>query len=1099
MNVLLISQCDKRALTETRRILDQFAERRGDRTWQTAITQDGLDTLHRLLRKTARKNTAVACHWIRGLDHSEMLWVVGDRRRFNREGAVPTNTTNRNILRSENENDWHSADLIRLLVDLSGLLHDLGKAIVAFQRRLQSRSIERNLIRHEWVSLRMFEAFVGDDEDAAWLTRLVSPSRDDDRRWSESVHRDGVDDISPAPFRHLSRAPLARAIGWLVVTHHRLPDDPDRPSRSIMGIENLIFEVGPAWNEEAFRGARPEDLRPYWEFDGKLPITTDAWRQRASRIAARLLQACRRGPSLDPLADPFVMHLSRLALMLADHHYSRLEGDHPERVKVVPGNRLLANTCRNDGKPNQPLDEHLVGVARHGAEIARFLPRFETHLPHLGRVRKLRQRATDAPFQWQNRAADLARTMQVRSKERGGFFVNMASTGCGKTLANARVMDALADPQRGMRCAFAIGLRALTLQTGQAFRQMLGLTDSELAIRVGGTANRDLFEHYAKQAEATGSASSQDLLDEDAHVSFDGNIDQHPLLRRAVADRQVQNLLLAPVLVCTIDHLTPATESQRGGRQIAPMLRLLSGDLVLDEPDDFGLDDLPALTRLVHWAGLLGARVLLSSATLPPALVQGLFEAYRNGRQHFQRNRGARPGDSSPPAICCAWIDEFHQQQQDCADPVEFEQAHHTFALRRHGVLAEMAQRPRRRAELLNVPKLPKDLPALAEEFAPLVRDAALRLHRDHASLDPRSGKRVSFGLVRMANIEPLFEVALALFKLGAPSGSRIHLCVYHARHPLLVRSAIERELDTTLRRHQPDSVFKLSGVRERLDVSAETDHLFIVLGSPITEVGRDHDYDWAIVEPSSMRSLIQLAGRVRRHRPGEVASANILVFRTNLRYFRLPGQAVYCKPGFEGGEPFRLRKHDLKAILRAEEIARIDARPRIVEPDPLDATGHLVDLEHARLRSMMRPPSSDGNCPNASTWWHAAPQDALLTAFLPRSLPFRREDGRDVTVVLIPDDEGQTVSLYQLMKKQQDVYVECERLRACLPDSVVRGPGIEPWATGDYLALLHDLAEELDKPLTYCAKRFGSVDLPEDETKPKWRYHPALGFAKGG
>ena len=31
MNVLLVSQCSKRALTETRRILDQFAERRGER------------------------------------------------------------------------------------------------------------------------------------------------------------------------------------------------------------------------------------------------------------------------------------------------------------------------------------------------------------------------------------------------------------------------------------------------------------------------------------------------------------------------------------------------------------------------------------------------------------------------------------------------------------------------------------------------------------------------------------------------------------------------------------------------------------------------------------------------------------------------------------------------------------------------------------------------------------------------------------------------------------------------------------------------------------------------------------------------------------
>ena len=61
MNVLLISQCNKNALKETRRILDQFAERRGDRAWQTPITQAGLDTLRKLLRKTARKNTAVAC------------------------------------------------------------------------------------------------------------------------------------------------------------------------------------------------------------------------------------------------------------------------------------------------------------------------------------------------------------------------------------------------------------------------------------------------------------------------------------------------------------------------------------------------------------------------------------------------------------------------------------------------------------------------------------------------------------------------------------------------------------------------------------------------------------------------------------------------------------------------------------------------------------------------------------------------------------------------------------------------------------------------------------------------------------------------------
>ena len=58
MNILLISQCSKNALDRTRQILDQFAERRGDRTWQTAITQQGLDTLRRLLRQSARKRSS---------------------------------------------------------------------------------------------------------------------------------------------------------------------------------------------------------------------------------------------------------------------------------------------------------------------------------------------------------------------------------------------------------------------------------------------------------------------------------------------------------------------------------------------------------------------------------------------------------------------------------------------------------------------------------------------------------------------------------------------------------------------------------------------------------------------------------------------------------------------------------------------------------------------------------------------------------------------------------------------------------------------------------------------------------------------------------
>ncbi|MEC9484018.1 MAG: type I-F CRISPR-associated helicase Cas3, partial [Halomonas sp.] len=183
MNVLIVSQCHKNALKETRRILDQFAERRGERTWQTAITKAGLDTLRKLLRSKARKNTAIACHWIRGHDHSELLWIVGDASQFNTRGATPTNTTRRNILRAEDENDWHSLRLIHLLASMAALFHDLGKASDAFQMRLTGKLEGRNRYRHEWVSLRLLQAFVGDDDDVDWLSRLQQPSSEDDAVW----------------------------------------------------------------------------------------------------------------------------------------------------------------------------------------------------------------------------------------------------------------------------------------------------------------------------------------------------------------------------------------------------------------------------------------------------------------------------------------------------------------------------------------------------------------------------------------------------------------------------------------------------------------------------------------------------------------------------------------------------------------------------------------------------------------------------------------------------------------------------------------------------------------------------------------------------
>jgi CRISPR-associated endonuclease/helicase Cas3 len=1122
VNILLVSQCDKRALTETRRILDQFAERRGDRTWQTPITQAGLDTLRRLLRKTARKNTAVACHWIRGRDHSELLWIVGNASRFNLEGAVPTNTTARDVIRSDRENDWHTGQDIRLLAQLAALLHDLGKASVAFQQRLRGKLAERNLYRHEWVSLRLFQAFVGEGDDDTWLHRLADATLDDEQMWTDAGRylRDGLDAESGRPFEQLP--PLAAAIGWLVVTHHRLPLIPvfdDKGEQQRLGcrshsftplwLEQPLSRVAHTWNERKCSAPR-EHIEPYWALADHLPVIQPKWRTQAARLARKLIALRHQRPE-GWLSNPYVMHLARLSLMLADHHYSALAKDSPERISGDGKGTLFANTDR-DRTLKQPLDEHLLGVAHGAGMIAHALPGFERDLPRIANHRGLRKRSGSGKFAWQDKVADAACGIREGSQAHGAFVVNMASTGCGKTLANARILYALADPQRGMRMTYALGLRTLTLQTGRSYRDDLHLDDDELAIRVGGSGSRDLFDYYQQQAEAQGSASIQALIEEDSHVLFDGNTVNHPLLSRALEDPSIRALLSAPVLVCTVDHIAPATEALRAGRQIAPMLRLMSSDLVLDELDDYDLDDLPALTRLVHWAGLLGTRVVLSSATLPPALVEGMFMAYRAGRIHYARNRGEDGGQNAERTeVACLWADEFGIQAAQCAEATAFAEQHKAFASRRATRLADAE--PLRRGALLPLTLAARQQEQQHAEFAQQLREACLKLHADHAETCPVSGKHVSFGIVRMANIDPLVGVAQALYQLGAPEDTRIHLCVYHARFPLVQRSSIEHQLDTAFNRRRSEAVYHLPTIRSAIDGSPEKQHVFVVLASPVCEVGRDWDADWAIAEPSSLRSLIQLAGRVQRHR-GKVAKApNLLIFDANLRHFRYLGkdQPAFIRPGFEQsgqrlGHPFRLQSHRLGKLLQEAEYHVINANPRI-HPRPQgdwQPAQRLADLEQARMQDCMLPKALDTDATsrraaprieaNAATVWQL-PQ-AMLTGMLPQQQPFRDDPRPSVALAFLPDDDEERLLLHRVeearSRHESTLFVPIDDSQRHDIELVI-GPRITQWGEHELLQLLFDQAEHLDMPLRRCAERLATVEAPKNDRG--WCYHPLLGI----
>lgn len=1110
MNLMFTSQCHKNALTETRRVLDQFAERKGERTWQSSMTDEGQKTVRRLLRKTARKNTAVACHWIRGKNHSELLWIVGDRKQFNDVGTTPTNTTKRNILRASDENDWHSAETIHLLSGTAALFHDLGKASDAFQDRLHGRAHEgRTVYRHEWVSLRLFESFVAGRPDREWLMQLLDPASYDASDWVTGLRRDDDEEPLDSPFSRLP--PLANTIAWLIVSHHRLPQKP--PTQQGVkayyqaDIRNLVGNIHASWNEIPTPHPR-EVVDRYWTFSKGLPVASDLWKSRAARFARRWIALLDGNATATWLDDPYVMHLSRMALMLADHNVSASKSPFSH-----PPSSLFANTVRATGAMNQELTEHLLGVTREAGYITHGLADLSGALSTVARHKLLRKRAEHARYRWQDKAADLAQSVRGRSEEHGAFFVNMASTGAGKTFANARIMYALADPQKGARFTVALGLRTLTQQTGIAYRKRLGLSEDELAIRVGGTASRVLFDYFQDKAEQTGSESSAEFLYDSDHVMYEGDYGQNPLLQRVVRNDTIRGLVDAPVLVCTVDHLMPATESQRGGHQIAPLLRLLTSDLVLDEVDDFGLEDLPAIARLVHWAGVFGSRVMLSSATLPPAIVEALFDAYRAGRQVFQVNRG-RVG--APVHIPCAWFDENRAVAVHCADVTELAGAHRAFCEERVDALAKVPAR--RSAEIVDVSGVGGMSDDDVTEFAEALLDTALTLHARHGTLEGAAGRRVSFGLIRMANIEPLVQVAQALYAAPAREGVRLHLCVYHSQFPQIARSHIEHVLDTVLFRGGDRDPCSSPYVRDVLCEGRETEHLFVVVASPVSEVGRDHDYDWAIVEPSSMRSMIQLAGRVRRHRWEAVDTPNIALLSHNARALSGRAGPVFVRPGFEGTEaPFLMKSHDVRQLLRPEEVHRIDARPRVLERAQLDPAQSLVDVEHARLRSLLSrgsgvnadatpapkvrrrgggpvPTSSPGLV--ASDWWDVP--RAGLSYLMQRWAPFRRETGERTRVVFIPNEDG-VFELHEEFedRSRQRLYtkVEASKLRR-VPDSALSSAWVRPWANVPVEELLEAMVTTSERSEERAAVRFAGTDLVQ--RAEGWQYHWRLGFFIG-
>jgi CRISPR-associated endonuclease/helicase Cas3 len=260
------------------------------------------------------------------------------------------------------------------------------------------------------------------------------------------------------------------------------------------------------------------------------------------------------------------------------------------------------------------------------------------------------------------------------------------------------------------------------------------------------------------------------------------------------------------------------------------------------------------------------------------------------------------------------------------------------------------------------------------------------------------------------------------------------------------------------------------------------------------------------------MRSLIQLAGRVRRHRPGAVGGVNIVALDSNLRRYERPQEPAYQKPGFEiEQKPFRLKSHDLHDLLAREfgqsEAWAVDAQPRVTLPpdNKLYPDRHLVDLEHARMHDSMLPKAEGAKVLTCAAYLHwyepdeTNPRSLWLTGLLPQFQRFRHDPLPREDVVLLPDDDGETLRLHRVQDDKQrkdNVYVPIHQsLCHTVPLEQMTASNVSPWPRVDLMKELDALAQAQHMSLQRCAQRYATASLPQSQAG--WWWHERLGFTE--
>lgn len=903
MHCVFISNCEQRALPRTRTLLDRYAQRIGDRAWATRMTEAGLDELHLALRRRATRQTSVACYRSDTTLGLRLIWIVGNKSGYDANGWFAVATHHR---KREFPMPFRHACLV---AELAGYAHDFGKASQRFQKKLavsqdsDGGHSQGDVIRHEWLSAWLLSALLRRDDGAMTPAALA-------QAWGEMKAKENAPDGPGQPHHLPVPSNLSKptdAVLWGVCTHH-----------GAMG--GALANPDGITGQAHIRTKKSEhiDLSTRWQhFVLDKPDFANGASEDAARWADLLSKMDRVRGRLQSIDRPpayweGVMLVSRAALIFADHKVSSrtFEGTREtgilyantkktpvqEAPKTIRGRRVKAPKLPPRFL-DQPLSWHLTEVGTHAAANVRMFT--GEGLPTVDRdlVRAvLESRAQPGSrFAWQDDAVDA-----VSGLTGGKLVFNVASTGAGKTLANLKMAFAMG--KDAVRLAVAFNLRSLTTQTFAAFGQHIrGIDASAFA--------RDFACLLGDRGTIEVDFSKEDEDDVESEEDLDLISAEHPVptwLANIAQDAQpndkLAKLIASPVLISTMDWIVAAGEPGQQDRHAKALIRVANSDLILDEVDSYDVRATVAVMRVVQAAATFGRNVIVSSATLSPALAKGLTVAYAAGRRAQDAMFGAQPWSLIMTS------DQF--ESEVLRNPSE-DDADRFYRNTMQSMCSRLsAAKVTKRYRLADV--------QTQAEFSDVIAAQSMQLHELHAAVPAGLACRLSIGLVRVANVSTCMEVSESLRQDG-----RFVVSAYHARDIAERRAWKEHHLDRILTRGNDAWVGAMVEAAPWIK-DATGDVRLVVVATPVEEVGRDHDFDWAIIEPSSMHSIIQTAGRVNRHRRAAIASGvhNVVLLTRNMTNLSEPGGACFQRPGLEildsAGGVRTHRSHDLSELMRA-------------------------------------------------------------------------------------------------------------------------------------------------------------------------------------